>query len=250
MPSFRRRLAHLAGRATGTIIVHPAELHQLPERMHLQRFFAHFEIDCVFDVGANIGQYATHLREEVGFRGPIISFEPMPHAAAQLTQRAAPDGNWHVVPLALDRESGPATFNVMENDTFSSLHAPLADQPVSFDWQNAVTQQIEVMRSTLAIEYPKWSEELGFKRPFLKMDTQGHDLAVFDGAGDVISEFIGLQSELSMRPIYEGAVGYAETLEAYAKRGFRLSALVPNTQGLFPDLIEMDCIMYRPANSK
>ena len=250
MPSFKRQLAHLAERVSGAIIVHPEELHQLPERVHLRRFFKHFEVDCVFDVGANIGQYAQHLREEVGYEGAIISFEPMPHAVEQLQKRAVGDPNWHIVELALDRESGPASFNVMESDTFSSLHAPLADQPNAFNAQNVIRQQIQVMRSTLALEFPKWREKLGFSRPFLKMDTQGHDLAVFEGAGDTVSAFVGLQSELSLRLLYEGTPGFTESLDAYSKRGFRLSALVPNTAGIFPDLIEMDCIMYQAAFSK
>jgi len=68
MTSIRRRLAKLAASLTGTVIIHPAEVHQLPERLHLRRFFEHFDVDAVFDVGANEGQYATQLREEIGFR--------------------------------------------------------------------------------------------------------------------------------------------------------------------------------------
>jgi hypothetical protein len=44
-----------------------------------------------------------------------------------------------------------------------------------------------------------------------------------------------------------GAPGFAETLQAYEAQDFRLSALVPNTAGHFPDLHEIDCIMYRAS---
>jgi hypothetical protein len=54
-----------------------------------------------------------------------------------------------------------------------------------------------------------------------------------------------LQSELSYHPIYDGASGFAEALQVYEAGGFRLSALVPNTAGHFPDLHEVDCILYR-----
>ena len=38
----------------------------------------------------------------------------------------------------------------------------------------------------------------GFKRPFLKMDTQGFDLEVLEGALPRIDRFLGLKSEVSM----------------------------------------------------
>jgi hypothetical protein len=165
--------------------------------------------------------------------------------AAVLAERAARDPLWSVATLALDREAGPAPFNVMASSVFSSLHRPAGDQPEIFSAANAVTREIQVMRATLATELPAWRDKLGFSRPFLKMDTQGNDLAVFQGAGDAVREFVGLQSELTYSHLYDGAAGFAETLAAYTARGFRLSAFVPNTAGHFPDLNEVDCIMYR-----
>ncbi|MDB5437510.1 MAG: methyltransferase FkbM family [Phenylobacterium sp.] len=245
MVSLKRQLAKTVERLTGALIVHPAEIHQLPERLCLRQMFDRFGVDAVFDVGANEGQYATQLRRDVGFKGAIISFEPIPEVAERLRASAEADPLWFVAPLALDREGGPATFNVMTASTFSSLNRPTADQPEIYEGQNTVARQIQVMRSTVAAELPKWREQLGFSRPFLKMDTQGSDLAVVEGAGDAIQSFVGLQSELAVRHLYEGTRGFAEVLDVYANLGFRLSALVPCSRGHFPDLMEIDCIMYR-----
>jgi FkbM family methyltransferase len=245
MLSLKRRLAKIAERLSGALIVHPSEVHQLPERLHLQRFFEKFGVDAVFDVGANEGQYATQLRRDVGFKGAIISFEPIPEVADRLRARAANDPLWFVAPFALDRDAGPASFNVMATNVFSSLNRPAADQPAIFAAQNIVARQIEVMRSTVAAELPKWRDQLGFSRPFLKMDTQGSDLAVVEGAGSALQAFVGLQSELSVAKLYEGTRSFVEVLEIYAGLGFRLSALVPPSRGQFPDLNEIDCIMYR-----
>ncbi|HEX4709638.1 MAG TPA: FkbM family methyltransferase [Phenylobacterium sp.] len=245
MPHLKRKLAKTVERLTGALIVHPAEIHQLPERHCLRQMFDLFKVDAVFDVGANEGQYATQLRRDIGYKGAIISFEPIPEVAARLRAKAEADPLWFVAPLALDREAGPATFNVMTASTFSSLNQPTPDQPDVFEGQNTVARQIEVMRSTVAAELPKWREQLGFSRPFLKMDTQGSDLAVVEGAGDAIQSFVGLQSELAVRHLYEGTRGFAEVLDVYADLGFRLSALVPCSRGHFPDLMEVDCIMYR-----
>jgi FkbM family methyltransferase len=245
LPSLKRRLANWIERKTNYLILHEGQAHLLPERLHLRRFFEHFEVDCVFDVGANVGQYALELREGVGFSGPIISYEPIPELAARLREIGEGDPQWHVEALALDREAGPATFHVMAADVFSSLNRPAEDQPAIFEGMNRVARQIEVMRSTLAIELPRWREKLQFRRPFLKMRTQGSDLAVVEGAGDSIAEFVGLQSELAVRKIYTGGSAFAEMLSAYSARGFELSAFAPNTAGHFPILVETDCIMFR-----
>jgi hypothetical protein len=41
------------------------------------------------------------------------------------------------------------------------------------------------------------------------MDTQGNDFAVVEGAGDALSAFVGLQSELALHKLYDDAVDFA-----------------------------------------
>jgi hypothetical protein len=116
---------------------------------------------------------------------------------------------------------------------------------------NKVLSTVEVETSTVAKQFEIYQARLGFKRPFIKMDTQGHDLEVAKGAGDTLREFVGLQSELAIQRIYANAPSYQESLAYYESQGFVLSALVPNNEGHFPDLIEIDCIMYnQPAALK
>lgn len=245
MRSWKRRVAYIIEQLSGRVIISPDNLHLAPERVHLRKFFAHFRVDCVFDVGAHQGQYATMLREAVGFKGPIISYEPIPDLAAALQSKSANDPNWYVEELALDRESGPAILNVMRSSEFSSLRKPSRDQLGLFEDWNAVDREVEIRRTTVAEELPGWQAKLGFSRPFLKMDTQGNDLAVVEGAGSMLHAFIGLQSELAIRKLYEGSTEFAETIAAYRANGFELSALVPNNAGHFPILVEIDCIMFR-----
>jgi hypothetical protein len=82
------------------------------------------------------------------------------------------------------------------------------------------------------------------------MDTQGHDLSIVKGGSDYISQFVGLQSELSFTKLYEDQICFEETLKYYQHKGFKLSALVPNNAGVFPDLLETDCIMYNSLFSR
>ena len=248
--TIKRSLVRAAERILGVRFVKPSRVAVLFEEYHLKRFLSYFDVDCVFDVGANTGQYATALRDHMGFRGQIISFEPNPVAAEQLRVKSASDPLWHVEELALDTVQGQTQFNVMESNQFSSLLKPDNSSIGIFSQLNKIERTVVVSTSTVAIELSRFQQKFQFKRPFLKMDTQGHDLAVAKGAGDSISEFVGLQSELGIRTIYEGAPNYRATLDYYHEKGFLLSAFVPNNEGHFPDLVEIDCIMYNGGISK
>lgn len=245
MVTWRRRLAELPERASRGRLVRAAELPRLFEHRFLQRFLHDFQVDVVFDVGANIGQYGTMLRRRVGFTGHIISFEPTPRIAEQLQRAAAADPKWHVEQLALSDVAGSARFNVMKGHQFSSLLAPSTREVAFLADQNAVEEVVEVTTSTFDDVFSEYRQRLGFQRPFLKMDTQGHDLQVFRGASATLHHLVGLQSELAFRRLYEGATGYGEAIEAYQAAGFVLSSIFPNNAGTFPDLLEMDCVLYR-----
>jgi FkbM family methyltransferase len=219
-------------------------LHTAFEIQTLRRFFSHFRVDCVLDVGANQGQYAKLLRENVGYRGAIVSFEPIPEIARALKRLAKDDPLWFIEELALTDNSGAAPFNVMSDSQFSSLQAPSGTHPrAAGRWD--IATKIIVKCSTVDVEMQRLREKINFSRPFLKMDTQGHDLKVFAGAAQSVATLVGLQSELSFVPLYEGAPTAETALSIYRRSGFVLTALVPNNEGHFPDLLEMDCIMYR-----
>ncbi len=245
MPTLKRRIARILGSLSGNIVIPPDQAHLAPERVHLRRFFAHFGVDCVFDVGANSGQYARMLREDIGFKGPIISFEPIPELANELKAAAMADGSWYVEQVALDREAGPTTFHIMHGSQFSSLHSPIVGQPQIFSGENRVARSITVERSTVAREFERYQALLGTQRPFLKMDTQGNDSEVVRGAGDALSKFVGIQTELAIRQLYEASTKFTEYLAELDRLGFEMSAFVPNNAGHFPMLVEMDCILYR-----
>jgi FkbM family methyltransferase len=163
-------------KAFGVHLVYRGTVAPVFEKDHLYEFFAHFKVDCVFDVGANAGQYANMLRSDVGYQGDIISFEPIPELAQRLRAKAATGRSWFVEELALDEHDGQASFNVMAVDQMSSLHGVSTMGAGLFKRQTQLSRRIEVRTSTIATQLRKYQDKLGFKRPFLKMDTQGMTL--------------------------------------------------------------------------
>ena len=59
-------------------VIRLKKLYSIWEQQHLKKIFKYTEVDCVFDIGANYGQYAKMLRSDIKFKGLIISFEPIP----------------------------------------------------------------------------------------------------------------------------------------------------------------------------
>jgi FkbM family methyltransferase len=219
--------------------------HQYPEILALTRFIRHFSVDCVIDVGANAGQYATMLRRDIGFTGTILSFEPNPVVFAKLEQRAKGDPRWHCHNIALSDADGTASFNIMAADQFSSLNAPDATQDAVFQSRNAVTRTVDVTTRRLETLWPELAARHGAAMPLLKMDTQGHDRSVCEGAGPALAQMAGIQTELAVRPIYANATGYREMIALMAEAGFSPSAFFANNKGHFPLLVEMDGLFVR-----
>jgi hypothetical protein len=109
---------------------------------------------------------------------------------------------------------------------------------------------IEVEIKTLESYFIEAKKKYGFKNPFLKSDTQGFDLEVAKGAREMLSQFVGLQSEISFQTIYDGAPDYLSALNFYQSSGFTISRLVPIHEIHFPELVEMDVIMIRSDFNK
>src|SRR5690606_13127382 len=132
------------------------------EDFFLKRFFRSLDVDCVFDVGANAGQYASKLREKVGFKGPIISFEPIPELAEEMRRAAAHDPDWYIETVALDSAPRTRTFHVMEGSQFSSLLEPTTEETSVVADGNHVVREFEVRTETLDRVFDRYQQQLGF----------------------------------------------------------------------------------------
>lgn len=210
----------------------------------LQRFLEHHRIATVIDVGANRGQFASEVLKG-GFKGRVISFEALPDVHRLLAEEASRwGGRWTVAPrCALSNEAGTARFHVADNLASSSLLPPLdvlGRSGVHFDQHAAVevpcARLDEVLVGDLTCEAPI----------FLKLDVQGAEAKVLQGATRVLHQVVGLLLEMSTAPLYEGQATSRDMDAWLLDQGFELWDIEPGFRS--PDLgrlYQFDGIYFR-----
>lgn len=240
-----RRLIDVARRAINRVlkldVVRVSGQYRLES--HIATVLAAYGVDAIIDVGANEGAFGELMRD-IGYRGPIYSFEPVASAFAVLAKRAANDDNWHVFEFALGAQEGKAQINVSKFTQFSSI---LSATSYGNSWENMkVEHKQDIVVRTLddCLREGLLGTAL---RYFLKMDTQGFDVQVFNGSPALLPNVCCMLSELSLIPIYEGMPNYRESLARYNKEGFLVSGFYPITRNENLALNEVDCMLVRPG---
>ncbi|MER8950803.1 FkbM family methyltransferase [Mesorhizobium sp. M0959] len=225
----------------GTAIVPSRVRHHWAQRQYVKRFLNGLEADCVLDVGANIGGFGTELRL-VGYQGLIISFEPDPECFTRLSRLTSKDPNWVALNVALGSTEESRGLNVMAAHVLNSFLPPSIEETKRLEGLNKVEKTVTVTVRTLDTMIHELSGQYDFRRPYLKMDTQGFDVEVFKGASSVLSQFVGMQSEVSLKTIYEGAPTWREAIAVYEAAGFEVTALYA-VHPEATELLDMDCYL-------
>ena len=218
---------------------------QTSEAAKMQRLLAYHNIDLVFDIGANIGQYAKSLRE-LGYSGRIVSFEPLSSAYSQLKAVSKKDPLWEIAPqTAIGNQEGEIIINIAGNSQSSSA-LPMLDAHVQSAPESAYSGSETVKLSrldTLAKDYIK-SET---KSIFLKIDVQGLEKQVLEGATAILPLVKGIKLELSLVPLYEGQVLFKEMIDIIEKLGYELYGIEPGfTAEKTGRMLQMDGIFFKP----
>ena len=215
---------------------------------HLWFLFPHLGVTCVLDVGAGTGEYGEFLRRN-GYTGAIISFEPVAESFRQLARRCATDPRWRAYPFALGSTSTTRDINVTRDRRYASFLRPTDHTLQTFPASTVErTEPVEVRQLD-----DVWDEVLGqLAAPgvFLKVTTQGSELDVLRGAAGHLGSVAGLQAELSLCPLYEGAAAFTDALATLSAAGFGVSGLFDRPHHHDFRLGEVDCVMTRVADNQ
>jgi FkbM family methyltransferase len=200
-------------------------------------------IDVVLDVGANAGQFAHHLRRDLGFEGRICSFEPLSIAFRKLQSRAAEDPKWQGFNFALGDIDGLATINVAANSESSSmlemlpLHVEAAPESRFVGTEDVEIRRLDAIFDDLC--HPG-------EAVYLKIDTQGFEGRVLRGADRCLPEIDTLQVEVSLTPLYRDELTFDQLYQLLLGKGYAMVDLEPGfTNPQTGQLLQADVIFHR-----
>ena len=185
------------------------------------KLLKHFKVNKVLDVGASIGQYGYYMRA-FGYKEHIISFEPLKEPYRKLLKMSAGDKKWKTIPIALGDTNGEAEINVAGNSYSSSLmemtdtHTLSAPQAVYIGKEKISISTLD----TIFDDHCEKSDQI-----FMKIDTQGFEKNVLDGAEKSLQYIKGIQVEMSLVPLYKGGLLMTEMVKYLENKGYTLYAL-------------------------
>jgi hypothetical protein len=84
------------------------------------------------------------------------------------------------------------------------------------------------------------------EKVFLKVDTQGYEKKVMDGAINSLSGISGIQLELSATELYQGEENYYSLCRFLEERNFHLVRVIPGfSSKKTGDMLQFDAIFFR-----
>ena len=176
----------------------------------------HHGINLVVDVGAYVGAYASTLRQS-GYKDDIVSFEPRCDAYSVLEKAAHTDPKWRTNQSAIGAENGEADINISGMDASSSL-LPMQDLHIHHAPQSQYIATERVRVSTLDSALKDVLSN--GSRMLLKIDTQGYEHRVIEGAKSILPLVYLIECELSLVPLYEGQYLFQEMVDLLKGIGF------------------------------
>lgn len=176
-------------------------------------------LDCrtVVDIGANRGQFALVARQ-CQPHARIISFEPLPAAAAKFRAVFAGDDRVTLHEVAIGPAPGNATIHVSRRDDSSSLLPITSTQVALFPGTG------EVATATVRVApLREFIPAADIQAPALiKLDVQGYELEALRGCEDLLDRFAYVYAECSFVELYAGQSLADEVTSWMRERGFKL----------------------------
>jgi FkbM family methyltransferase len=184
------------------------------------RHLASLRARTVIDAGAHRGQFAL-LALELFPTARVFAFEPLAGPRAQCCAALAGEARLTIVPAALGRNATERAMYVAAHDDCSSLLAPAPDalRVLPQAWPMAA----ETVRVVPLAEVITPDQLVA--PALLKIDVQGFEREVLEGAGELLARFDAIYLEAWFRELYLGQALAGELIGYLAGRGFALDGV-------------------------
>lgn len=180
-------------------------------------------INLVFDVGANTGQFSLGILKN-SFNGKIISFEPLSKARKELLKNSINFPQWTIYDrVALGGNNiFTSKINISKNSVSSSI-LPILDNHINAEPSSRYVDTETTPVISLDSVSQKYIKE--DSNCFLKLDVQGFENEVLDGAIKTLKNIKVILCELSLAPLYKGQPNWKDLVQRLEREGFTLWAI-------------------------
>jgi FkbM family methyltransferase len=194
------------------------------DRALMKRCMDYLSIDLLIDIGANLGQYATACRD-AGYKGQIISLEPLKSVFIDLKKLADRDGKWYAFNYGAGKLNDELIINVSDNRASSSLFDVTKLSTDAAPESGFVGKE---KISVVSLDSFLLEKIEAYRNPYLKIDVQGYELEVLEGAKELLHRVKGVQLEMSFVPLYDQGPLYKEVIAFMEAQNFELYSILPD----------------------
>lgn len=195
-------------------------------------------VSLVYDVGANKGQWAKAIRKE-GYDHELISFEPS-DAYVSLKKLAARDKEWICENLALSNVEGEVNLFSASNENLStSILEPqeILNQGFEIDFSSG--------KKALATSLDLYRGEKERRKFYLKLDVQGAEALVLEGAKSSLKDCVAIEFESSLLRLYRGESSHYDLAMYLISQNFSPAQIVITHWDKDLHTVSMDSIFVK-----
>lgn len=174
------------------------------------------EFDLIIDVGASDGGFVKKIRTVMPLI-QIYSFEPIPESYQKLIEKNMGDKNFTAFNVALSSKEGETDFYISSSSGCSSLLEMSDIHKEAYPYTANLTK-IKVPMKCL----DDVMKEYGYKNIFLKIDVQGAEKLVLEGALETLENVKVIFMEVNFVETYKGCVLINEIVDYLESKGFVL----------------------------
>lgn len=184
------------------------------------------EVDLILDIGANKGQFGKSLGP-IGYKGKILSFEPVSTVYEKLNEAAKTNPNWRIYEqCCIGNREGETVINISNLVGNSSI---LDIKSTNFNVKNSHYIAKESVKQITLATLNSDPDLQNAKNVFVKMDIQGFEHFVLSKLDEVNYNIVGFYIELSLVKLYDKQEDYLFICNLLRKYDFDLVYVEPES---------------------